>query len=131
MDKEPLNDNLDGDEEGEEEEEEEQMDQATLDANLIKAAKENDIENVHFFLSKHATPTAADDNKWTPLLWAANNGNEEIVRLLLKHNAAVPYNDAGQEEMQAEGQQPGLQSTGAVGGGDEPYDPFVKPPVAS
>ncbi len=93
MEKEPLNDDFD-DENEEEEEEEEQMDQVTLDTNLIKAAKDNNIENVHFFLSKHATPTAMDEDKWTPLLWAANNGNEEIIRLLLKHNAAVPYNDS-------------------------------------
>jgi ankyrin repeat protein len=25
------------------------------------------------------------------LLWAASNGNEELVRLLIKHNACAPY----------------------------------------
>ena len=28
---------------------------------------------------------------WTPLLWAACNGNEQIVRALIKHNAHADY----------------------------------------
>jgi ankyrin repeat protein len=80
---------VDEDEEGEEQEEEE-ISPEQLDDGLFKACKENNYEEAALFLSKHASPTVEKDG-WNPLLWAANNGNESIVRLLIKHNACAPY----------------------------------------
>jgi len=85
------------DDDDEEEEPEEELKQEQLDDNLLKACKENNVEEVALWLSKHASPTFEKEG-WNPLLWAANNGNEEIVRLLIKHNACAPYlnaNNAG------------------------------------
>ena len=47
-------------------------------------------------------PTCEKDG-WTPLLYAAMNGNEQIVRLLIKHNACAPYLNQMQDEMGAAG----------------------------
>ena len=81
------------DDDDEEEEPEEELKQEQLDDLLLKACKENNVEDVALWLSKHASPTFEKDG-WNPLLWAANNGNEEIVRLLIKHNACAPYLNA-------------------------------------
>lgn len=40
----------------------------------------------------------AEKNGWNPLLWAACNGNEDIVRLLIKHDAHRPYMSTDEEE---------------------------------
>ena len=54
------------------------------------------------------------------MLWAACNGNETIVRALIKHNACAPYlnqkSDDGGDGM-----------GGDKKDGDEEFDPFVKP----
>jgi ankyrin repeat protein len=41
-------------------------------------------------LLKQTNPNTEKDG-WNPLLWAACNGNEEIVRLLIKNNAHSTY----------------------------------------
>ncbi len=79
-----------GDDDDEEQEPEEELKQEQLDDFLLKACKENNAEDVALWLSKHASPTVEKDG-WNPLLWASNNGNEEIVRILIKHNACAPY----------------------------------------
>ncbi len=81
-----------------EEVEEEEISPEQLDDGLFKACKENNYDDAAFFLSKHANPTVEKDG-WNPLLWAANNGNEEIVRLLIKHNACAPYLNQNQDEL--------------------------------
>ena len=40
--------------------------------------------------NKQTNPNTEKDG-WNPLLWAACNGNEEIVRLLIKNNAHSTY----------------------------------------
>ena len=77
------------------------------------------------YLSKHASPTEEKDG-WNPLLWASSNGNEEIVRMLIKHNACVPYLNQNQEDMTASPEKTNANMSGG-GGFDEEYDPFVKP----
>ena len=67
-----------------------ELKQEELDDFLLKACKDNNIEDVVEWLYKHASPTAEKDG-WNPLLWAASNGNEELVRILIKHNACAPY----------------------------------------
>lgn len=80
-----LNDDDDDDDEKEEE-----LKQEQLDDFLLKACKENNVDDVAYWLAKHASPTFEKDG-WNPLLWAANNGSEEIIRILIKHNACAPY----------------------------------------
>lgn len=71
----------DEDDEEEEGEQEEELKQEQLDEYLLKACKEDKYEEAVHWLSKHASPTATDRaDGWTPLLWAASNGNEHIVR---------------------------------------------------
>ena len=89
---------------------------------LLQACKENKVEDVALYLSKHASPTEEKDG-WNPLLWAACNGNEEIVRLLIKHNACVPYLNQNQEDLT----QAADKTVSNQGGLDEPFNPFVKP----
>ena len=67
-----------------------------MDDFLLKACKEDNAEDVALWLGKHASPTVEKDG-WNPLLWASNNGNEEIVRILIKHNACAPYLNAAQD----------------------------------
>lgn len=91
MEKDPkVKDDFVEEDEDAEEVEEEQISQEQLDELLIKACQDNNYEDAEFYLSKHASPVAEKDG-WNPLLWAATNGNEAIVRLLIKHNACGPY----------------------------------------
>jgi len=90
MEKEKINDDMIEDEE-EGEEEEEKLTPEQLDEGLLKACKQNNYEEALFYLQNHASPTCTDKEGWNPLLWGACNGNEQIVRLLIKHNACAPY----------------------------------------
>jgi len=113
-----------GDDDDEEEEPEEELKQEQLDDNLLKACKEDNVEEAALWLYKHASPTYEKDG-WNPLLWAANNGNEEIVRILIKHNACAPYlNQTSSDGSDAD--KGGVGSASSVPG-EEEYDPFVKP----
>ena len=72
------------------EEEEEEIPQEERDKQLLEACRESNIEEVKLQLEKEANPLFEKDG-WNPLLWAACNGNEEIVRILLARNAHLPY----------------------------------------
>jgi ankyrin repeat protein len=74
MDAKLRDDIIDDDEEGEEEQEEEYSPEKATEK-LILACKENNIDDVIFALQKNAIPTEEREG-WTPLLWAACNGNE-------------------------------------------------------
>jgi ankyrin repeat protein len=126
MDKEAakIKDDMIEDEEEGDEEGEEKLTPEQLDEGLLKACKENNYDEALFFLQNHASPTCQDKEGWNPLLWAACNGNEQIVRLLIKHNACAPYLNQNQEDLALAAAQKNLQ---ANVGGDEVYDPFVKP----
>lgn len=126
MDKEgaKIKDDMIEDEEEVEEEEEEEESQEQLDDGLLKACKENNVEQAQYYLLKHASPTIEKEG-WNPLLWAACNGNEQIVRLLIKHNACAPYLNQNQEELALQAAQKSAQSNSV--GGEEMFDPFVKP----
>jgi ankyrin repeat protein len=112
-----------GDDDDEEEVVEEELKQEQKDENLLKACKENNYDEAALWLAKQASPTCERDS-WNPLLWAASNGNEEIVRLLIKHNACAPYltSTSDQDGSDAKG-----ATTSASVVGEEEYDPFVKP----
>ena len=72
------------DEEFSDEEEEKQMTQPERDALLMTAVKDNNLENVIEAIKIGADPSC-EENGWNPLLWAACNGNEDIVRVLIKN----------------------------------------------
>jgi|Transcript_11577 ankyrin repeat protein len=80
------------DEEFSEEDEEKQMTQPERDALLMTAVKDNDFEAVKEALKIGADP-ACEENGWNPLLWGACNGNEEIVRILIKNQAHLKYKE--------------------------------------
>jgi ankyrin repeat protein len=99
MEKEKVKDEIiDDEEDGDEEEEEQELTQDQLDALLLKACKDNNYEEAQLYLSKHASPTVEKDG-WNPLLISACNGNEGLVRLLIKHNACAPYLNQNQEDL--------------------------------
>ena len=75
-----------------EEEEEKQMTQEQRDALLMTAVKDNNIEEVQEALRIGAN-VDAEENSWNPILWAACNGNEDIVRLLIKNGAHNKYKE--------------------------------------
>ena len=80
------------DEDQTEEEEEKQMTQEQRDALLMTAVKENNYEEVQEALRMNAN-ASCEENGWNPILWAACNGNEDIVRLLIKHQAHLKYKE--------------------------------------
>jgi ankyrin repeat protein len=80
------------------------MTEEQLSMELLLACKENNIDDVNYWLEeKKASPIFKKDD-WSPLLWAACNGNETIVRALLRHNAHSEYvNKSDDSADQAEG----------------------------
>jgi ankyrin repeat protein len=82
----PKEEDMDSDEE----EKEEETPQEELDKNLLDACRENRMEDVNLWLDKKANPLFEADG-WNPLLWASCNGNEEIIRALIKRNAVSQY----------------------------------------
>ena len=94
---EPAKDNADEGSGSEESAEEDVIPQDELDNNLLNACRENHTEEVLALIEKKdkknsgtANPLFEKDG-WNPLLWAACNGNETLVRALIKHNACAPY----------------------------------------
>ena len=77
-------------EDDDEEEEVEKVPQETLDNNLLVAVRENLLEATIDALDAGGNPIYEKDG-WNPLLWASCNGNEEIVRLLIKRDACSVY----------------------------------------
>lgn len=68
-------------------------------------------------LLKQTNPNTEKDG-WNPLLWAACNGNEEIVRLLIKNNAHSSYIHK-QQDLETQDKHTGNE--------EDRGDPFVKP----
>jgi hypothetical protein len=58
---------------------------------LIKAAANGDLSTVTTCLDKKADVNFLDKKHWTALMWAAAQGHEEIVRVLLDNNAGASY----------------------------------------
>ena len=75
-----------------EEEEVKQLSQEEKNSMLLTAVKDNNLEG-----TQEALELGADYNYeeggWNPLLWAACNGNEDIVRLLISRGAHQKYMD--------------------------------------
>lgn len=108
-------------EDSDEESGEDEADQSTLENGLLNACRENNTEESIMYLNKKNSFPMFEKDNWTPLLWAACNGNEELVEILLKVGAGAPY--LPKEEDAAD--------TLGLGGNEEgDHDPFVKPPDA-
>lgn len=73
-----------------EEDEEDQAD-GTLNPELLAACMKNDTEAAKRLIEQGADPCYEDQRQWSPLIWAASHGNEDLTRLLIKHNAADVY----------------------------------------
>ena len=102
-----------------EESQEDEIPPEELADNLLAACRENRVEDVVFWLSKDANPLVEKDG-WNPLLWASCNGNEQIVRALIKHNACAPYMNKISGGTESEDKKNDKLE-------DEEFDPFVKP----
>ena len=77
-----MADNFDGSDQDEENE----VPQEIKDAKLLEAVKNGDYGETEDWLVQGASAIVEKDG-WNPLLWASCNGNEDIVRLLIRHNA--------------------------------------------
>lgn len=66
-----------------------------LDQAILVAAKANRLEDVEKCLQEGADVHCAGEDGWTPLMWSASNGNEEVARVLIHHGALVPYTRGG------------------------------------
>ena len=74
------------------EEQEEQPDPRIYKPDLYAAAMADDTDAVLEWLYKEVPGTYVDDsNGWTPLHWAAKNGNVVMLQSLLEHGASAPY----------------------------------------
>lgn len=101
------------------EEEEVKMSQEDLDKGLLQAVKEDNIEKCTEFLAMGGQTNYEQDG-WNALLWAARNGNEDIVRVLIKHGATSPYLSSKDDKKE-----------GSTDPHEEEKDPFQKPQDAS
>ena len=54
---------------------------------LLIATNQSRVNQVRVLLELHANPNARDNNGWTPLLSAVDEGNTEIVNMLLAKGA--------------------------------------------
>ena len=76
--------------------------QAQLNAGLIEAAKQGDIQKVTDFVTLGANIDAQDNQGWTPLYLATKNEHLEVVDVLLANGATSYYttdNQAWQDLM--------------------------------
>jgi len=107
------------------EEEEEQMTIEEANEKLFEAVKDGDVEFAHELLDKNAAMPTFEKDSWNPLLWASCNGNEEMVRLLIKFNAHTPYQKSQKGMDEANNADSGNNAGGLD---DEESNPFTKPP---
>ena len=64
---------------------------------LLIATNRNRYETVKHLLELHADPNISDNIGWTPLLSAADEGNTDIVLLLLDHGADLNVTMGGKD----------------------------------
>ena len=61
-----------------------------MNAMLMEAVHANNFEGAQDAI-RIGADVNCEENGWTPLLWAACNGNVDIVRLLIKNHAHHKY----------------------------------------
>ena len=84
--------NRDSDVDSDEEEEEVQISPEQKNKMLMDAVKNNDFDGV-VEATKIGADVTHEVDGWNPLLWAACNGNEDIVRHLIKFQAHFKYKE--------------------------------------
>ncbi|WP_395460337.1 ankyrin repeat domain-containing protein [Wolbachia endosymbiont (group B) of Myelois circumvoluta] len=67
--------------------------QTQLDKELLMAAEKGDLEKVRDSIIRGANVNAQDSQGWTPLFWAIQNNNFNIVELLLDNSADIKVKD--------------------------------------
>ena len=60
---------------------------------MILAARCNHVECVRLLLDAKADVNAEDVDNWTALLNASQNGNLQIVQILIEHDAHIDHCD--------------------------------------
>jgi ankyrin repeat protein len=64
-----------------------------IDLELRVAARENNLPEVSRLLSVGADVNVKDDNGWTPLHWASNQGHVQVFKELVDHGADIDAED--------------------------------------
>uniref|UniRef100_A0A7S2MVT5 Uncharacterized protein n=1 Tax=Zooxanthella nutricula TaxID=1333877 RepID=A0A7S2MVT5_9DINO len=62
-----------------------------LKPELLDACLRNDTEAALRLIDQHADPCCEDNRQWSPLIWAANHGNDALTRVLISRGAAEVY----------------------------------------
>jgi len=62
-----------------------------LNPKLLNACMRNDTEEATQLIMALADPWYEDSRQWSPMIWAANHGNDSLTRLLISRNAADVY----------------------------------------
>lgn len=70
---------------------EEEMKTEEIQPLLLEACRENNYDKVDELLKLKNCEVVYEIDGWSPILWAACNGNEDICRLLIAKNACAPY----------------------------------------
>ena len=106
-------------EESDEESGEDEMDPEELKTEILTACRENNQERVEELLQEKNCDVVFEHDGWSPILWAACNGNEDIVRMLIAKNACAPYMNQNKQLQEGAGEN---NQDG------EEHNPFVKQP---
>ena len=56
---------------------------------LLQVATEGDVSKAHELIANGANARAKNDNGWTPLHWAGQNGHAAVIEALLASGADV------------------------------------------
>jgi len=118
-------DNKLGGDDDEDEEEEEEISEQEKNSNLLLAAKQNRIDDVNFWLDKGAAMGYEEDG-WNAILWASCNGNERLVRTLIKRGGLTNYMTPASKRVDEE-KVAKVSFGGEDGEEEEEFDPFTKP----
>ncbi|MFY8162272.1 MAG: ankyrin repeat domain-containing protein [Candidatus Kapaibacteriota bacterium] len=65
---------------------------------FLDAAYNNDSVAIKLALSQGIDIETADEEGWTALCWAVNQGHLEATKVLVEHNANVNYQDSAEDE---------------------------------
>ena len=115
MSEKKLDDKVDDPLDSDLEESEIEISQEEKDNSLLQAARENNVEETIKWLNENGSPHFTKDG-WNAILWAANNGNEEIIRKFIELDHMSAYKNIKEEKDETTKVDP-----------EEENDPFVKP----
>jgi len=62
-----------------------------LNPKLLAACMKNDTSVAISLIEQRADPVCEDNRQWSPLVWAANHGNDALTRALINAGAAEVY----------------------------------------